>query len=99
MEKGTTPLHTFTLPIDTDTITKLRIIYAQNGSVILTKEKTDCTLEGNQIKVKLSQEDTFKFASSCPVEIQLRVVLTDGEAYKSEIKRVTVGRCLDNEVL
>ena len=99
MERGTTPLHTFNLPIDTNVIDRVRIVYAQNGTVVLKKENADCTLEGNLIKVKLTQEDTLNFNGAQPVEIQLRTVLTDGEAYKSQIVRVTVGRCLDNEVL
>lgn len=35
MSQGTTPTHVFTLPIDTSTISQLRITYIQGGTVVL----------------------------------------------------------------
>ena len=99
MIRGTTPLHTFRLTFDAEFISKVRILYAQNDTVVLAKETEDCNLEGSAIKVKLTQEDTLAFDSQYPVEIQVRVLLTDGNALASKLKKVTAERCLDNEVL
>lgn len=99
MIRGTTPLHTFRLTFDAEFISKVRILYAQNDTVVLAKETKDCNLEGSAIKVKLTQEDTLAFDSQYPVEIQVRVLLTGGDALASKPKKVTVERCLDNEVL
>lgn len=97
MIRGTTPLHTFTIPFNTELIDKVRVIYSQDGSPVLRKE--NCTLEGNSIKVKLTQEDTLSLSSNCAVEIQVRVLMHNGEAFASVPKKVAVERCLENEVL
>ena len=97
MIRGTTPLHTFTIPFDTGLIDRVRVIYSQNGQPVLKKD--NCTLDGNLIKVKLTQEDTLSFTASYPVDIQVRVVLHDGEALVSSINKVSVEKCLENEVL
>ena len=97
MIRGTTPLHTFTIPFDTGLIDKVRVIYSQNGQPVLKRD--NCTPAGNLIKVKLTQEDTLSFTASYPVDIQVRVVLHDGEALVSSINKVSVEKCLENEVL
>lgn len=84
MIRGTTPTHTFNLPFDTALVDKIKITYAQNGVVILTKEKADCKLEGNFVTVKLSQENTLKFDAS-RVQIQIRVLTIGGDALASDI--------------
>ena len=61
MIRGTTPVHTFELPFDTAEIKEINIAYAHNGVVVLTKEKADCSFEGNTVRVRLTQEDTLKF--------------------------------------
>lgn len=99
MIRGTTPLHVFTLPFDTEVVSKLRVIYSQNDTPVFKKEGTDCTLEGSNVKVKLTQEDTLKLNDECPVEIQVRALTKTGEAIASLPKKVAVDRCLENEVL
>ena len=99
MRIGTTPTHRFTLPFDTDTITAIEITYCQNGVVILQKETNDCTKDGRVITVKLSQEDTFKFAPSVNVEVQIRVMGDDGTVFGSDPMRFSCQRCLSDEVL
>lgn len=97
MKRGTTPTHTFTLPFDTSIISKCRVIYSQNDDAKITK--TDVTMSGNTVSVKLTQEDTFALECSKFVEIQLRVLTLGGEALNSDIIRVPVDRCLEDEVL
>ena len=97
MIRGTTPLHTFTIPFDTGLIDRVRVIYSQNGQPVLKKD--NCTLDGNLIKVKLTHEDTLRFTASNPLDIQVHVVLHDGEALVSSINKVSVDKCLENEVL
>ena len=99
MKRGTTPTHTFTLPFETSLLKTVRVVYAQLGQVILVKTGGDLNLSDNTVSVKLSQEDTLRFNCSHPVEIQIRVVTLLGDVHNSDIKRVSVGRCLENEVL
>ena len=99
MIRGTTPTHIFNIPFDVAAIDELKITYAQWGNIVITKNKSDCTLEGTTIKTSFTQEETFKFSSDKPVEIQVRILTVDGEALASIIQKVDVGRCLDSEVL
>ena len=99
MIQGTTPIHTFTLPFDVSMIDKVRIIYAQNDTPVVTKNTEDCQLEGNNVFVVLTQEDTFAFDHNEHVEIQIRLLTTKGEAIASHVKRIDCDKCLENEVL
>ena len=98
MRRGTTPTHTFALPFETSIISALRITYKQENNVIITKDKNDCTLNGNVINVKLSQEETLKFKCNAPAKVQLRIVKND-DAIASEVFNFFVNECLDNEVI
>ena len=99
MIRGTTPTHTFKIPFDTNSISEVRVIYAQDDVVIFTKTEDDCVLEGDSIIVTLTQEDTFKFNHKRSVQIQLRVLTAKGEVLSSVIENVGVSKCLDDEVL
>ena len=99
MIRGTTPTHNFILPIDTNTIKCVRVTYAQNDKVILTKEATDCTLSGNTVSVKLTQEDTLALDCHYEVDIQVRALTLGNDALASDIYRVSVAKCLDGGVL
>ena len=99
MIQGTTPTHTFQVPIDTEIIESVRIVYGQNDAVVLTKEKVDCDFGDNQISVKLTQEETFKFDENIPVDIQIRVLTNGGDALASRVERVPIITVLDGAVL
>lgn len=99
MIQGTTPTHTFTLPFDASMIDKVRIIYSQNDTPLVTKNKEDCTVKGEKVIAKLTQEETFAFDCNEPVEIQIRVLTVDGAAVASHIKKVACDKCLEKEVL
>jgi hypothetical protein len=98
MRIGTTPTHTFTLPEEIAAVTaKARVIYAQCNNVVLTKEVT--ALTGNDVVVKLTQEETLTFHNRRPVDIQLRVLTTGGDALTSDIISRDCCDCLENEVI
>ena len=99
MLQGTTPTHTFNIPFDTSIISRVRVIYAQNDNVILTKTERDCTFGDNTLSVTLTQEDTFLFDHKLPVEIQLRALTPSGSVLASVPKKVGVTKCLETEVI
>lgn len=101
MERGTTPLHTFNIPPDVtaDTIKEVKVVYSQANKIILTKRKADCIIEDGKLIIKLSQEETFQFDSMKLVYIQIRILTTLGDCYKSKVIATSVGDCLDDEVL
>lgn len=97
MKRGTTPTHTFTLPFDVSMIQKLRVLYSQDGELKLTK--TEATMEGNTVSVKLTQADTFILKCGRFVDIQLRILTPAGDALNSDVIRVAVDRCLEEDEL
>ena len=100
MKQGTTPTHTFMLPFDTSIIKTVKVLYEQNGALILEKNKDDCVLEGETISLTMTQEDTFQFKDAKGfVYIQLRILTLEGVALASDLMATTVDRCLDKEVL
>lgn len=99
MIRGTTPTHTFKLPFDTEMVRNAMVIYAQNDVVVLEKEAQDCAMQGDEISVTLSQNDTLKFDCHSKVQIQLRVLTMGGDALASDVYVVSVGKCLNDEVL
>jgi hypothetical protein len=99
MIRGTTPTHTFNLPFDTYLIGKIKISYAQDGNVVLTKEKDDCTLQGNAVKVRLTQEETLKFNARYKVQIQVRVLTTENDSLASKIYERSMEDILEDGVL
>ena len=99
MIKGTTPTHTFSMPFGEEMIKAIEICYAQNGEVMLSKGIEDCTIEGNTISVKLSQEDTLEFAEGVCVEIQIRILTPADDAIASNVMRVHCHECLFDGVI
>lgn len=98
MRLGTTPTHTFEVPFPVDTIEDVRIVYEQAGVEVLVKEKYDCEMAGNQISVKLTQEETFLFDSKLSAKAQVRVLTVNGDALASDIIRFEISRVLGEEV-
>jgi hypothetical protein len=99
MTPGATPTHTFNVPIDAEEIAAVRISYEQNGKILLSKNKEDCTLSGKQIIVKLSQEDSLKFDSNVIVRIQLKIRTTGDDVIISDIIKKTTNIVLDKAVI
>lgn len=99
MFRGSTPTHTFQLPIPASSLTKIRITYSQFDHKVLEKTEKDVTSEENTIKVTLTQEETLKFKKDKDVRIQLKVLNTLGAVLPSRIFMVPVEDVLNEEVL
>ncbi len=99
MVRGTTPTHIFTLPFSTSLVKEVMVIYAQNDVEVFHKDTYDCNLEGNEITVTLTQEDTLQLNHHHTVQVQVRVLTTDDTALASTVKVISVEKCLNDEVL
>ena len=100
MIRGSTPEHSFSLPIKADLIEDLEIIYQQGGADIIRKTKKDCTIEKNLAKVKLSQQETLSLKNVFrSVKLQMRVKTVGGEVMVSDVLSVSVDECLFDEVI
>jgi hypothetical protein len=99
MPRGTTPTNTYTLPFPTELVEKVRIIFSQRDGLKIKKTEKDVEMEGNTVKIRLTQEETFLLKPTMPVKHQIRVRTTGGDVFKSKVYTFTVDECLDSEVL
>ena len=99
MMQGTTPTHTYILPIATSDIAALRITYKQNKDIVLEKEKTDVKLSGNTISLDLTQEETLMFDENIVARIQIHGRTKAGKAFASKVMRVPVYELLNKAVI
>ena len=99
MIRGTTPTHTFIIPLDTSMIAEVMVIYAQDDQEVFHKDTYDCEMDGNEISVKLTQEETLMFNPLRNVQIQLRLLTTGGEALACIPSVDTLQNVLNDEVL
>lgn len=99
MIRGTTPTHIFTIPLATDLISCVRIIYAQNDIVLFEKQTDDCKLGNQTISTSLTQEETLLFDCKYLVQIQLRLLLNDGSALASKVNYIELEKCLSDEII
>lgn len=95
---GTTPLHEFELSIDTALLKEVKVIYSQNDAMIFCKRAKDCSFDGNFIRIKLTQEDTFLVDCRKMVQIQIRALTHSGDVLTNEEPIVvTAQKCLDTD--
>ena len=99
MTQGTTPLHTFVLPFNTDIIQAVRVSYEQKGKIVLEKSTADIARSENNLALTLTQEETLLFDANVLVRIQLHILTTAGSALVSKPKNVPVYILLSKQVI
>lgn len=104
MRRGTTPKHVYRLKFEPPDGTIARIIYAQKppgskSKVLFVKTGEQAVIEGNLITTRLTQEETFRFDDKLAALIQIRLLKPDGTAPGSDVMRVSVEECLEEEVM
>ena len=99
MIPGTTPTHTFRIPVNAADVAAIRITYDQSQKTVLQKELEDCTVTDGQVVTKLTQEETLKFKSNVEVRIQIKVRTVGGDVMVSDIMKVPAYIVLDEEAI
>lgn len=88
MIRGTNVDLAFTLP-DEMTFDTCYVTFSQYCKNLVEKTQDDCVIEGNEILVPLTQEDTLKFRAGRTVSVQIRGLV--GEvAYATKIIELEV---------
>ncbi len=90
MRQGTTPTHTFSIPVEAALVDSIYICYSQRGCGMLEKTKPQVTLAddedgGHYASVSLTQEETLSFKAGIECLIQVRFTTVSGEAFASQI--------------
>ena len=102
MIKGTTPTLHYNLPFESSIIKSAEIVVEYvdaNKKVHIIKQLEDCTLGDKYIEAMLTQEETLQLPAPSSVEVQLRILTTDGTALATIPEKVTVKRLLKEDVI
>lgn len=101
MIRGTTPTFRFILPeiFKNIKIQKLYVSIAQSRKVQLEKNIVDSEIQNNIILIQLSQEETLKFRSDIPIEIQVSIKDDKNKVYRSNIIKTDVKRILKEGII
>lgn len=104
MYRVTTPTHTFTLPIQTSSCKEVQVTYKQNDNQLIFHYQNGTvpegmTLNGSNVIIKLTQEQTKAFNPKVSVLAQVRVLTSDDNAYASQIFSIKVNDVLSEEIL
>ena len=100
MRRGTTPTHTCTIPssLEVSTLSEIYITYTQFGRTIIERTIDDIEIDGQQLKVNLSQAETLSFKVG-KARMQIRAKSAIGKTYASDIKEIIVQEILkDGEI-
>lgn len=94
MTRGTTPKLTFSLPFDASQLSRLSIAFAQRDTVVLQKDLEDCQVEGREVSVQMTEDDTLAFLpDESVVYIQVRCGIGE-RRMASDIICASVGKIL-----
>ena len=99
IRRGTTRNVSFGLPVPFGMLKEAWLTFSQRSEEVFTKTLDDMTCDGRVVWVKLTQENTLKLDENCCVEIQLRGLMTNGEAIASEITKADVDGILREGVI
>lgn len=70
--RGTTPYHSFIIPLEPEKISALYVTYLQNNEVVLDKSITDVTIEPVEEKLEnASMEEPEEFVISSQITLHL----------------------------
>ena len=77
--RGTTPMHTFSLPKEmyADSVSNLTITYCVKNIQYIQKELWECEISGNSIQTKLTEADTLSLPTEGIVKVQLKIQYGD----------------------
>ena len=83
--RGTTPYHTFIVPMQSESISEVYITYLQNNEVVLDKDKTDVTIEDIVLDTENAEIDDTELTEEEPEVVptsQITLHLTQEDTLK-----------------
>ncbi len=98
MYKATTPTISFTLPesVDMTQASNVYVTFAKKGgSVLMTKEGSDVTVEAHSVAVTFTQEETLELPAQ-PIQAQINWIYTEGAQVKRACSSIVEIAVKDN---
>lgn len=109
MRRGETSTDTFTIEQPIENPQAVQVTYREGNCIIVQKQLEDIIYEiltdefdepwATQITCALSQEETFKFYACDNALVQVRIITENGDSLVSDIKKIRIDECLDNNIL
>lgn len=99
IKRGTTPTHTFTLPVKSKDVEAIYVTYAQFETAVVELSGDDVSLtdvkdaesdSGSVASITLSQTDTLLFNGGASAEVQVRFKSNDGTAFASQKIKIII---------
>lgn len=99
IRRGTTPTHTFTLPVKSEDVEAIYVTYAQFETAVVELSGDDVSLtdvkdaesdSGSVASITLSQTDTLLFNGGASAEVQVRFKSNDGTAFASQKIKIII---------
>lgn len=100
MYRGTTPqLEVIVTGVDFTEVAELWLTIGQNGRPIVNKDLEDLTIQDNTIYVTFTQEDTLALRACSSTYLQLRVLMNDGTAIATPVKKLNVNEIIKDGII
>ena len=101
LQRGTTPVHSFTLPDELKDVdfAALYITYKQDGKTVIEKDRSSISIEDGVASVRLTQEETLLFSDRWKCYIQVRLRTAAGDALVSNVIDIPVYDVLKEGVI
>lgn len=104
MYRATTPVHVFTLPVLTNTLKDIQVIYKQGETELLKYMDNNIlppgmTLDGKDVIISLTQNETKLFEAGKTILAQIRVLTNDGAVMASQQFKISVKGVLNEDNL
>lgn len=96
MFRGTTPTITFRLQFDADEIDEAYATFVQQNQIVIDKSLSEMQIDGRNLILTLTQEETLKLKGNSGVDIQLAVRIGE-TVMRSKIMTVVVKRVLKEQ--
>lgn len=95
----TTPGFTFVLPDDASNYPVFRITFSQDDKTILTFTQDDCEIEGEKIRLRLTQSQSGIFTPDMNAWIEFRAMNLQGQVETIEAGAIMVKKSQNQEIL
>lgn len=104
MYRATTPTHQFILPINTAECKEIQITYRQGENSIIKHYENNVlppgmSLDGENVFVRLTQEETLTFRPNSIAKAQVRVLTNSDDAMASQKFDIIINNVLNEEIL
>lgn len=100
MYRGTTSTFDINISdVDLTEVAEMWVSFGTENNPIVNKTLSDVTISGSTVTVPLTQEDTLTLKAAQKTYLQIRILLNNGEAIASPMKRVDVYAIIKDGVI